>query len=266
MGAKKTSKPSSASKAKSKAATSPSSGRMSFAEVMATLEKAGTAQARKIYARHGATGPMFGVSFADMKVLVKRIKVDQDLALSLWDTGNHDARILAAKIADPGAMTTKDLDRWSTTRLHTYVAWLAAEGPHGRDRAEAWLASKSEIQRANGWHLVSALALIDVSLPFSWFDAHLKTIAATIHAAPNIERGAMNSAVIAIGSRDDAARKGAVAAAKRIGPVTLDHGETDCRTPDAAVDIEKAWEYAAGRSAESPAALERGREKMRTRC
>ena len=76
----------------------------------------------------------------------------------------------------------------------------------------------------------------------------------------------MNSAVIAIGSRDDMSRKAAMAAAKRIGPVTLDHGETDCRTPDAAVDIEKAWAYAAGRDAASPAALERSREPMRTRC
>ena len=40
--------------------------RMSHNEVMTALEKAGTAQARKIYARHGATEPMFGVSFADM--------------------------------------------------------------------------------------------------------------------------------------------------------------------------------------------------------
>jgi 3-methyladenine DNA glycosylase AlkD len=266
MVAKKPSKPSTTPKARSKAAAASPPERMSLAETMAALERAGTAQARKIYARHGAPEPMFGVSFADLKVLVKRIKVDHDLALGLWETENYDARVLAAKIADPTVMTTKDLDRWSTARLHTYVAWLAAEGPHGRDRAEAWLASSSEIQRANGWHLVGALALIDVDLPLSWFNAHLNTIAAKIHSAPNIERGAMNSAVIAIGSRDEATRKAAVAAAKRIGPVTLDHGETDCRTPDAAVDIAKAWAYSASREAASPAALERSREPMRTRC
>ena len=239
---------------------------MSHAEVMAAMEKAGTAQARKIYARHGATEPMFGVSFADMKVLVKRIKVDQELALSLWDTKNYDARVLAAKIADPALMTTKDLDRWSTARVHTYVALLAAEGPHGRNRAEAWLVSKSEIQRANGWHLVGALAVRDLSLPHAWFDARIKTIAASIHKAPNVERTAMNNALITIGSRDAAARKAAMAAAKRIGPLTIDHGETDCRDVDAAVDLEKAWSYSAAKGAESPAALERSREPMRTRC
>ena len=240
--------------------------RMSLPDAMAAMEKAGTAQARKIYARHGAVEPMFGVSFADLKVLVKRIKVDQDLALSLWDTKNYDARVLAAKIADPALMTTKDLDRWSAARLNTYVALLAAEGPHGRNRAEAWLVSKSEIQRANGWHLVGALAVRDLSLPHAWFDARIKTIVASIHKAPNLERTAMNNALIAIGSRDEAARKAAIAAAKRIGPVTIDHGETDCRTPDAAADIEKAWAYSAAKGAESPAALERGRESMRIRC
>jgi glycosyltransferase A (GT-A) superfamily protein (DUF2064 family) len=38
--------------------------RMTFAEAMHALEKAGSAQTRKTYARHGAEGPMFGMSFA----------------------------------------------------------------------------------------------------------------------------------------------------------------------------------------------------------
>src|SRR5262245_63469044 len=87
--------------------------RMSLAEAMSALEKAGSAQTRKTYARHGAPEPMFGVSFATLKTLVKRIRVDQDLALALWDTGNFDARVLALKVADPARMSSKDLDRWS---------------------------------------------------------------------------------------------------------------------------------------------------------
>ena len=43
-------------------------------------------------------GLIFGVSFATLKSLYKRIKVDQELAQALWDTGNFDARNLAAPV------------------------------------------------------------------------------------------------------------------------------------------------------------------------
>lgn len=69
--------------------------RMSFQDTMSALEKAGSAQTRKTYARHGASEPMFGVSFATLKILYKRIRVDQELAEALWNTGNFDAHNLA---------------------------------------------------------------------------------------------------------------------------------------------------------------------------
>jgi len=41
----------------------------------------------------------------------------------------------------------------------------------------------------------------------------------------------MNNAVISIGMRNPGLRKAALAAATRIGPVKVDHVETECRTP-----------------------------------
>ena len=75
--------------------------RLTLTETLRALEKAGSAQTRKTYLRHGAQEPLFGVSFAVLKTLVKKIGVDQELALALWGTKNHDARVLAMKIADP---------------------------------------------------------------------------------------------------------------------------------------------------------------------
>mgnify|MGYP001346248362 CR=1 FL=1 len=254
----------------SKPGGKPAPPRMSLAEVMSALEKAGTAQARKIYARHGATGPMFGVSFADLKTQVKRIKVDQELALALWDTGNVDARNLAVKIADPKLMSPKDLNRWASDMTqrgcNAYVAHLAVEGPHAESRVDRWLEAKAENIRCCGWMLVGALAKHNETLSHAWFAHHLATIQKTIHKAPNHEREAMNGAVISIGCRDAAMRKAALAAAKQIGPVTVDHGDTDCKTPDAAIYIEKAWANAVEKGFESPGAQERNRESMRTRC
>jgi 3-methyladenine DNA glycosylase AlkD len=263
-------KPKTVTAAKSRPAAKAAPARMSLAEVMSALEKAGTEQARKTYARHGAKGPMFGVSFADLKILVKRIKVDQELALALWGTGNLDARVLAVKIADPRLMSRKDLDSWAsglTMRgCNAYVAHLAVEGPHATSCVESWLKSKSEDVRCCGWMLVGALAKCDEGLSRDWFAPYLATIKKTIHQAPNQEREAMNSALISIGCRDAATRKTALDAAKHIGPVTVDHGDTDCKTPDAAFYIEKAWANAITKKFESPAAQERNRESMRTRC
>jgi 3-methyladenine DNA glycosylase AlkD len=243
---------------------------MSLKDAMSALEKAGTAQARKIYAKHGANEPMFGVSSADLKTLQKKIKLDHELALGLWETGNYDARTLALKIADPLSMSAKDLDRWAaddTARpCHSYVAQLAAEGPHGRSRAEAWLSSSSETKRRFGWLLVGALAARDPDIPWDWFASRLATIEKGIHSAANREREAMNQAVIIIGGRDEGARKAALGAAKRIGKVSVDHGDTDCKTPDAAAYIEKAWAHAKAKGFASPAEQERSRESMRTRC
>src|SRR5688572_26491998 len=90
----------------------PAKARMTLTETMRELEKAGSAQTRKTYLRHGAAEPLFGVSFATLKTLRKRIGVDHELAVALWETGNLDARNLAVKIIDPAKVKSADLDRW----------------------------------------------------------------------------------------------------------------------------------------------------------
>jgi 3-methyladenine DNA glycosylase AlkD len=243
--------------------------RMTLAEVMKTLEKAGSEQTRKTLRRHGAKEPMFGVSFATLKELVKKIGADQELARGLWETGNHDARMLALKIADPAQVTSAELDRWagdmSMRMCCGYVAMLAAESPHGAAKAAEWLAPGSP-RRRSGWALAGFLASMNETTPDSVFLSRLAEIEKTIHSAPNSDREAMNMAVIQIGCRNAALRKAAIAAAKRIGKVVVDHGDTDCKTPDAAAYIDKTWAHSTAKGFESPAAHERSREPMRTRC
>lgn len=248
----------------------PAPARLSLEEAMAALEAAGSEQTRKTYARHGVTIPMFGVSFATLKTLLKRIKVDHELALALWETGNFDARNLAVKVVDPARMTRAELNRWSqdpSARMcGSYVAQVAAESPHAHACVEAWLGARNENQRTTGWRLVGVLAMLDESLSDDWFMQHLATIEGHIHATPNTEREAMNLALIAIGCRNPALRRLASSAAERIGKVEVDHGDTACKTPDAMASIEKAWQYALAKQAASPAAQERARESMRLRC
>jgi 3-methyladenine DNA glycosylase AlkD len=243
---------------------------MTLAEAMSALQRAGTAQTRKTYARHGAAEPMFGVSFATLKTLYRRIRVDHELALALWDTGNFDARNLAVKIADPARMSPTQLDRWARTpgvrMCLSYVAHLAAEGPHARSRAEAWLAARDEARRGAGWSLVGAMALCVADTPDAWFARRLAEIETSIHASPNARRAAMLQALIAIGCRSAALRKSVTAAARRIGKVEIDHGDTCCKTPEVVPTLDKAWAHSTAKGFESPAAHERARESMRTRC
>jgi len=53
---------------------------MTFAEVMKQLESMGTAQNRKIYARHGVPADkMFGVSYANLYALQKKFDAKLDV-------------------------------------------------------------------------------------------------------------------------------------------------------------------------------------------
>lgn len=77
--------------------------------------------------------------------------------------------------------------------------------------------------------------------------AVLETTRSGIHKAPNRKREAMNHAVIAIGSRPSM-KQAAIKAAKAIGKVEIDHGETSCKTPDAIAYIEKVYARKAKRA------------------
>jgi len=217
---------------------------MNTTQVLKQLESLGTAQARKIYGRHGVTGPAFGVSYAELGKLKKKLAPDHDLAVGLWKSGNHDARILATMIADPEALTTRQVDGWAKD-LDNYVltdafAGLAAGSPHGPGRMRKWMASRSEWVAAAGWTVLAHCCGAGSDIADGDLGAHLVEIEERIHSAPNRVRYAMNNALISIGVRGATLQKKAVAAAKRIGRVEVDHGETGCKTPDAAAYIQKA--------------------------
>ncbi len=220
-------------------------------EALRRLEASGSAQTRKTYARHGVRGPLFGVSYAGLAKLEKEIGKDQALAEALWKSGNHDARVLATKIADPARMTRRLLEAWSKD-LQDYVlthafAELAAATAAAKELAGEWASSEKEWLGSAGWTIIAVLAEGDA------FDGdelarRVREIERGIHDSPNRTRYAMNQALISIGAYRQELRGAALAAAKRIGPVEVDHGDTDCKTPDAAVYIEKIARHRAKRA------------------
>ncbi len=229
---------------------------MNFNQVRSELKKCGTAQNRKIYGRHGVREPMYGVSFANLKRLAKVIKTDQKLAERLWATGNHDARVLATMTADPATIRSRKLDEW-VRDLDNYVlsdafSSLVTRTGFAKSKADRWTKSRQEFVGQVGFNLLCALASSNNTLPASYFLDHLKVIEERIHSSANRVRHAMNQAVICIGVRSPGLKRRAVAAAKRIGKVEVDHGETACKTPDASAYIEKVLVYREKKAAEKP--------------
>ena len=69
--------------------------------ILAELKKKGSEKTRATYARHGMPADrVFGVSVADLKVIAKTIKGQQELACELYSTGFMDAMYLAGMVAD----------------------------------------------------------------------------------------------------------------------------------------------------------------------
>ena len=213
--------------------------------VLAELEALGTAQNRKVYARHGVNGPMFGVSFANLRKLAKKLRHDHDLARALWGSGNHDARVLALSVADPAEAAIEEIEDWAADMdnyvlIDEFSAFVAAT-PYLGACANDWTEQDSEWKASAGWNLVAQQALSDTDLPDAYFERRLSTIESSIASAPNRVRHCMNGALIAIGGRNKALRALASAAAQRVGPVVVDHGETSCKTPDAVAYINRMW-------------------------
>ncbi len=210
---------------------------MSFTDIMAELEQCGTAQNVKIYRRHGAGDPMFGVSFANLKKIKKKIKVDHALALELWTSGNMDARTLALMIMDPAQITSEQMDTWVKEKQTYYmlVDMLAdniIETDLAKTKMTRWMRSKKEFVRRAGYALLSRFARRQDSFTDAAFLKYLKKIETEIHDSPSRARQMMNITVLNIGLRNDKLHAAALETAKTIGPVHVDHGDTSCKTYD----------------------------------
>jgi 3-methyladenine DNA glycosylase AlkD len=219
---------------------------MTAEEVLTALKPLGTEQYRKILRNHGVPDPTFGVKIEELKKIQKRVKKDHQLALDLFGTGIYDAMYLAGLIADERQMTQKDLRRWVTKArceaIAQYpVAWVAAEGPHGWELAREWIDSKDELAQVAGWSTLSSLVSIrdDAELDLPELKRLLKRVERTIHKAPNCVRYVMNGFVIAAGSYVKDLTDLALATGEKIGEVTVDMGDTECKVPFAPDYIRK---------------------------
>ena len=219
---------------------------MTATEVLDQLKKLGKESYRNTFLKHGAPDSLLGVSVADMKIIQKKVKKDHALALELYDSGISDAMYLAALICEPAKMTRAQLQKWvkgaTWYMLSNYtVAWAASESRFGAELAREWIESKKEITACAGWSTWSSLVSIkpDSELDLAELQKLLDRVAREIHGAQNRVRGSMNQFVIAVGSFVTPLNSKAKAAARAIGKVDVDMGDTSCEAPLAFEYIEK---------------------------
>jgi 3-methyladenine DNA glycosylase AlkD len=68
-----------------------------------------------------------GVSLPNIRAIARHAGRDDDLALALWDSGIHEARLLATLVADPDALEDRRMDAWAADLSSWDVCDAAAD-------------------------------------------------------------------------------------------------------------------------------------------
>lgn len=219
---------------------------MIYEEIMQKLEELGSEQTKKVYHNHGVGEPYFGVKIGDLKKLVKYVKKDQELALKLYDSGNHDAMYLAGLSVNPKLLSKETLQDW-VKKAYWYllaeytVAQVAAESEHALELAREWMNSEEEMVAVCGWSTYSNYLSItpDDKLDLAEIRRLLNKVEHSVHEERNRVRYVMNSFVISVGCYVPELKEEAKQVAEAIGKVQVDVGNTACKVPLATDYIKK---------------------------
>lgn len=220
---------------------------MTAKEILVALEAMGSPSTKKVYAKHGAVEPFFGVKVSDIKTIVKQVKQNHSLAMELYASGNSDAMYLAGLISSPKEMSKKDLQLWvNNARWYMHseytVAWTAAESVFARELALAWIVSSNELTATAGWSTYASYILItpNEKLDLNELKTLLDKIEISISEAQNRVKYAMNNYLIVLGSQVQELHREALVVATKLGTVDVEMGGTACAVPDAKDYIEKS--------------------------
>lgn len=219
---------------------------VTFEEIMQKLEELGSEQTKQIYNHHGVKAPYFGVKIGDLKKLVKYVKKDHELALKLYDSGNHDAMYLAGLSVNPKLISKETLRDWAQ-KAYWYmtadytVAQVAAESDYAIELAREWMQSEEEMIAVCGFSTYSNYLSItpDEKLDLSEIRALLNQVKNNIHGERNRVRYVMNGFVISVGAYVTELSEEAKEVAAYIGKVQVDVGNTACKVPLAVEYIKK---------------------------
>ena len=173
-------------------------------------------------ARFGiSTKNTLGVSMPILRRMGKEIGKNHALALELWQSGIHEARILAGLIAEPAKMTPRQMDAW----VKDFDSWdvcdqvcmnLFDKTAFAWQKAKVWTNRKEEFVRRAGFALIASLACHDKKANDEKFIALFPLMKKAACDERNYVKKAVNLALRQIGKRNPALRKEAIKAAREI--------------------------------------------------
>ncbi len=112
-----------------------------------------------------------GTPVTQLRLLAKRLPhPDQPLANALWQTGIHEARILAAMLADPIRITRAQLNTWvkdlnSWDICDACCTHLFSKVKNPLQLAERWIKNEDEFTRRAGFATLCALSVPRAKTP-----------------------------------------------------------------------------------------------------
>ncbi len=147
-----------------------------------------------------------GISIKTLRQIARKHRKNHPLALELWESGIHEARILAVLIEDPKQLGEKQMDQW----VEEIDSWdlcdqacnnLFDKWPGAYSKAREWSHRKEEFVKRAGFVLMVSLAVHDKQAP----DEKLAVFFADIHREAcdprNFVKKAVNWALRALGKR-----------------------------------------------------------------
>jgi 3-methyladenine DNA glycosylase AlkD len=192
------------------------------AGIVEALRALGSERDRAGMARYGINvDDAFGVSVRVIREMAKPLRRDHDLALALWETRIHEARIMAVFVDDPAQVTRAQMEQWalgfdSWDLTDQVTMGLFDLTPYAWDTAPRWAGRPEEFVKRGGFTLMAGLAVHDKKAEDTRFRALLPIIEQQAGDPRNFVKKAVNWALRGIGKRDAALNAEATACARRI--------------------------------------------------
>jgi 3-methyladenine DNA glycosylase AlkD len=148
-----------------------------------------------------------GVGMPALEKLAKAIKKDHPLALRLWNSGVHEARILASMVDDPKQVTEAQMEGWvgevdSWDVCDSLCMKLYSRTPFAAEKATAWSQRPEEFVKRAGFVVMASLGLKGRKAPEKQLLAFLPLIRRGAVDERNYVKKAVNWALRQIGKRD----------------------------------------------------------------
>jgi 3-methyladenine DNA glycosylase AlkD len=149
----------------------------------------------------------YGVSLPTLRRMARDIGTHHALALDLWTSGIHEARILASMIDDPRQVSERQMEQW----VAGFDSWdvcdqccsnLFDKTPFASRKAVEWSRREAEFIKRAGFVLMAALAVHDKRARDEAFLRFLPLIQREARDPRNFVRKAVNWALRQIGKRN----------------------------------------------------------------